>query len=521
MKILIVDDEEHVREGIELTVDWGKFGNPERLFAEDGRQAIGLIREHRPAVLFCDMSMPGGDGLSLLNWIREEERSLQIIVVSGYDDYVYTRATIQANALDYILKPFGKKDLEQALERAISVWRKQESSLHQSRENEYRIKRADSLLNEQKLAMYFKGEAAFDDNIQSLIRKTGLSLSRIRATLLLPGNRSDLVQRRFYGDGELFVFAVNNIAHEIFKDYGAYYLCRLDEHQWLLLTVSESRLDSFEAYHRHIKKVGQAWKTTLGLHTLIGVCESESDADKLPASVNAARTSLLNCELLSPSDTNRALEELPRFGDRKLLLQNALKNEDKLYAAEIIRGFTEALRKRGSLRLKELQSYTIEANLLLHQERKPPLNLKDSWEMFIPLWVSNLEEWEQLLIGQWWALIEEGGAEGLNNRGIQAIRDYMCNHLKENISLPSLSERFHFSPQYISKKFKEVFNTTVVTYLTDLRIDKARSLLQHTDMPVSELAEELGYADENYFGKVFKKQTGQSPLQYRKQSRNS
>lgn len=519
MKILIVDDEEHVREGIELAVDWGKFGDPERLFAEDGRQAIELIREHRPAVMFCDMSMPGGDGLSLLSWMKDEERDLQIIVVSGYDDFVYTRATIQANAVDYILKPFGKKDLEQALERAICEWRKQETSLHRSREIEYRIKRADSLLNEQKLAMYFKGEAVFDDHIQSLLRKTGLSLSRIRAALLLPGNRADLVQRRFYGDGELFVFAVNNIAHEILQDYGAYYLCRLDEHQWLLLTAADNRPDSPEAYHRYIKKVGQAWKTTLGLHTLIGACEAEADADKLPASINAARASLLNCELLSPPEPNRALEELPTFSDRKILLQNALKNEDKLYAAEIIRCFTAALRKRGSLRLKELQSCTIEANLLLHQERKTLLSSKDCWD--IPLWVSSLEEWEQLLIGQWWALIEEGGAEGLSSRGIQAIRDYICNNLKENISLPSLSERFHFSPQYISKKFKEVFNTTVVTYLTDLRIDKARSLLRHTDMPVSELAEELGYADENYFGKVFKKQTGLSPLQYRKHSRKS
>ncbi|UUZ81280.1 helix-turn-helix transcriptional regulator [Paenibacillus sp. P26] len=84
-----------------------------------------------------------------------------------------------------------------------------------------------------------------------------------------------------------------------------------------------------------------------------------------------------------------------------------------------------------------------------------------------------------------------------------------------------LSEKFHFSPQYIAKKFKELYNTTVMTYLTEPRMEKAKSLLIHTEMPVSEMAATLGYADENYFGKVFKKQTGSSPLQYRKQRRHS
>ncbi|MDF2963423.1 MAG: hypothetical protein K0S39_5158 [Paenibacillus sp.] len=521
MRILIADDEEHVREGIELAVDWKKFGIVELLFAENGQQAMDLIREHQPAVLFCDMSMPVVDGMTLLHNIREEGWDIQIIVVSGYDDYAYTRATVKANAVDYILKPFGKNDLEQALDRAINEWRKRESSLSYSRETEHRIKQADSLLYEQRLAMYFKGEVAFHEGIQSIFYKVGLSMSRIRVALLLPRNRIDLVERRFYGDGELFVFAVNNIAHEILKEYGAYYLCRLDDHQWLLLTTADNSLGSADHHKRNMERVVQAWESTLGLQTLIGLCESEADADKLPASISAARAALLNCELLSPPAATRPVDELPRFTDQKILLQKALKNEDKLQAAGIIRSFTEALRKRGSLRLKELQSYTVEANLLLHQEHQTPLNENDSWAMVIPLWVSNLNEWEQLLIGQWWGLIEEGGTDGFSNRGVQAIRDYICQHFHENISLPALSERFHFSPQYIAKKFKELYNTTVVTYLTEVRMDKARSFLLHTEMSISELANELGYTDENYFGKVFKKQTGLTPLQYRKQSRNS
>ncbi|MFH5185839.1 helix-turn-helix transcriptional regulator [Paenibacillus sp. TAB 01] len=163
----------------------------------------------------------------------------------------------------------------------------------------------------------------------------------------------------------------------------------------------------------------------------------------------------------------------------------------------------------------------MEANLLLEQASRLIRDERIAADIFLPVWISDLDEWEKLMIQQWWRLIEETGGEGFSSRGIQAIRDYMHRHFQDDLSLSVLSERFHFSPQYIAKKFKELYNTTVMTYLTELRMEKAKSLLIHTDMSVLDMAEALGYADENYFGKVFKKQTGLSPLQYRKQQRHS
>jgi two-component system response regulator YesN len=520
LKILIADDEEHVREGIELAVDWAKFGVTKRLMAEDGTQAIELIRLYNPAVLFCDMSMPGMDGMKLLSLIREEGWDTQIIVVSGYDDFQYTRAAIRANGVDYLLKPFRKNDLEQALERAIAACKQRENTLRDERETKHRIRRADALLDEQKLASYFKGEAAFHEGMRSLFYKIGFSMNNIRVAMVLPKNKMELVDQRFFGDGELFLFAVNNITHETLKNYGSHYLCRLDDYQWLLLTTAEGSNGEYE-HRRHMEKMMKAWKSTLGLEALIGLCETETDMDTLNASIGAARVALLKYELLLPAPPKNQVKEQLRFTDQKMLLQAALENEDKVYAAEIIRSFTQMLRIRGSLRLKDLQGHTIEANLLLEQASRVRLSDRESAITFLPLWISDLDEWEKVLIQQWWALIEEGGTEGFSNSRIQAIHDYIHRHFQENLSLSTLSEQFRFSPQYIAKKFKELYNTTVMTYLIELRMEKAKSLLIHTEMPVSEMANSLGYTDENYFGKVFKKQNGISPLQFRKQQRDS
>lgn len=525
MKILIADDEEHVREGIELAVDWGKFGVTERLMAEDGRQALKLIRSHQPAVLFCDMSMPGMDGTELLRLLREEGWDTQVIVVSGYDAFQYTRAAIRASGVDYLLKPFRKSDLEQALERAVAAWRERESHLQEKRETGYRLRQADALLDEQKLAAYFKGEAAFSEAIRGIFYKVGLQAERIRAALVLPRNRMGLVDRRFFGDGELFVFAVNNIAHETLKPYGSHYLCRLDDYQWLLLTSAEEAYRTPGDFKRYMDKVAEAWRNTLGLEALVGLGEAEASAETLPSAVAAARAALLKCNLLggagTPGIRSGPSKEPPRLTDQQILLQAALKSENKAYAAEIIQSFTRSLREQGALSLKELQAYTVEANLLLERASRLVLSGREAADLFMPLWISDLDEWERMLIQQWWRLMEEAGGEGFGSRGIQTIRDYMHVHFQEDLSLSVLSEKFHFSPQYIAKKFKELYNTTVMTYLTELRMEKAKSLLIHTEMPVSEMAATLGYADENYFGKVFKKQTGSSPLQYRKQQRHS
>ncbi|MCR8632808.1 response regulator transcription factor [Paenibacillus radicis (ex Xue et al. 2023)] len=522
MKVLIADDEEHVREGIELAIDWDKFGITERLTAEDGQQALELIRLHNPAVLFCDMSMPNMEGTELLRLLREEGWSTQVIVVSGYDAFSYTQAAIRANGVDYLLKPFSKSDLEHALIRAVTAWQQKESSLCENRETEYRIRKADALLDEQKLASYFIGETALHEGIRSLFFKIGLPMEQLRVALVLPRNRMGLIERRFFGDGELFVFAVNNITHETLKLYNSHYLCRLDGYQWLLITAAEGSIRLTSGEHRRcMDKIKEAWRNTLGLEVLIGLCDTEASVETLPSAVGAARTALLKCNLLNPGSRVVSGKEAPRLTAQQILLQSALKNENKAYVADIIRSFTQALRERGELSLKELQSYTMEANLLLEQAGRLHKSDNEEVDAFMPQWISDLDEWEKQLVQMFWMLIEEEGNGNAGNRGIQAIYDYIHRHFQEELSLSMLSERFRFSPQYIAKKFKELYNTTLMTYLTELRMEKAKSLLLHTDMPVSTMAGSLGYTDDNYFSKVFKKQTGVSPLQYRKQRRDS
>ncbi len=97
----------------------------------------------------------------------------------------------------------------------------------------------------------------------------------------------------------------------------------------------------------------------------------------------------------------------------------------------------------------------------------------------------------------------------------QMIRDYIHMHYGQDISMQELAESMNYSESYFCKLFKQRFGQNFMSYLTDLRIREARRLLEEPTVNVKEIGQRVGYPDSNYFAKVFKRITGQSPTEYR------
>jgi len=522
MKILIADDEQHVREGIELSISPEKFGITDILMAENGLEALELIKSNKPGVVFCDMKMPIMNGVELLQQIRELNLNTQVIVISGYSDFEYTKAAIKANGVDYILKPFHRRELEEALKKAVDAWNELESMKQSEAERGHIVRKADALLDEKKLAAFAKGESSLTDGVMRLFTKLGLPQHALSISVILPRKRMDIVSSRFEMDEELFFFAVDNIARNAIEDCPSY-LCRLDDYEWLLIVAGSSDLRSAASLPAQLERIRRAWEQTLRLEVLIGQAEGTWNIAELHQAIGQATNKLLASDVLSgevkANTTATAATGIPPFMNQQFILQKAIETGNKSFVLDIVGKYGESLRQQGTLALKELQICSLEANLLLrklvsnHSMTTPIPNL--------PLWISDLEEWEKMLQQQIWVLLENTNGAAHGSKEIEAIKAYLNTNFYEDISFATLSEKFHLSPQYISKRFKETYQTTVISYLTELRIEKARALLSNTNMQVAQIANQLGYVDEYYFGKVFKKQTGLSPLRYRKDHQQS
>ena len=119
-----------------------------------------------------------------------------------------------------------------------------------------------------------------------------------------------------------------------------------------------------------------------------------------------------------------------------------------------------------------------------------------------------LEMWEK-------GFVIENDKSGRNTVEKEMI-SYIQQNFKEKISLKEFGELFHLSEKYISRYFKEHFHITLSQYITHLRLEHAKQLLQDTDIPVTEIAMQSGYQNVSYFIRSFKKTYGVSPLKYRK-----
>ena len=113
-------------------------------------------------------------------------------------------------------------------------------------------------------------------------------------------------------------------------------------------------------------------------------------------------------------------------------------------------------------------------------------------------------------------MASEEEKEESEERTITGLTRYLQEHLSEEMSLAILSEEFHLNPQYISQLFKNEIGVGFLTYLTNIRMEKAKKLLLSTSLSVARIAEQSGYSDYRVFTKVFKKSEGITPSQFRR-----
>ena len=109
-----------------------------------------------------------------------------------------------------------------------------------------------------------------------------------------------------------------------------------------------------------------------------------------------------------------------------------------------------------------------------------------------------------------------GAGEQREERTIHGITRYLQEHLAEEVSLSVLAEEFHLSAQYISQLFKNEIGVNFLSYLTNIRMERAKQLLLSTSLSIAEVSEQSGYSDYRVFTKVFKKSEGITPSQYRR-----
>jgi two-component system response regulator YesN len=505
-KLLIVEDQTFFRKGLrkmieEHAIGWTVVGE-----AEHGREALELIEREPPDLVLTDIRMPGMDGIELAEHLYLSRLDIDLIILTGYEDFKYAQAALRYGAIDFLLKPCNEETLIGVLQKAHEHYRakrqQQQRLLAGERAEE------ESVLRAHMLRLPHDAEAAAPVVANCLRRE----LLFIAVDSYYPGDK-----RYEAKDLGLLQFALNNILAELIEGYGVrWQSVPLEFDRFALFAdgdVPEEFKSSAERSVRHYLGIGIRVVPFGRLAKPDDLTDAyEQFGRSLAPSAGEARAAGV---ALGGPDRQSQVKEL----QVQLAADIAVGQIDKLK-----RMLDDAIGRLPELALEDAKMEALTLALAMNATAKQSFDSRAD----DPAFGDRLERLQQAgapeMVAEWarqaaktFLTEYDDWKSGKNRNIVTRTLDYLDKHYMEACSLTDIAERFHISPAYFSKLFKKETGDNFSAYLTKIRIQKAAMLLLNTDMKVFEIASAVGYDDPNYFTNVFRMLHHVSPSDYRKQ----
>ncbi|MEK0314600.1 response regulator [Cohnella sp. 56] len=541
MKLMIVDDEQLMRQGIIKKVQMS--GLPLTIVAEagDGAAALHKLDEAKPDIVITDIRMPVMDGLVFISEALLTNPGLQFIVISGYGEFEHAQKAIRYGVTDYLLKPVEREELKESLARIIDKIekRRQQSSLGE--QLKHLQNNNQETLRQQMLSKFIQYGAEGTESAAARDEKLSvmkLNCSHFIAVVfeLAPLKLPHLSFRQ--EDEKLLWFAVKNIistALESTDQEGVLFRHVMHENELVYVFGSQIPVKS-EVLNQELNEIMDGIVRHLKLKVSIGCGAAVHRMDGIQQSYQQARQALRNRILygwnriyMAASEHGKAeLHSVITEEDEALLLRCLSECNSGVLNKWIDRK-VEAIAAGEQVSFTHLESFCLEFHLLLRKYLLTQTSIPE-WVIGelddLLKWLHELNDWrdipEQLkemlqnIIGHLFKLRHSS-----EYTVIDEVKRYIDANLNEQISLQTIAERFFFHPSYFSRRFKERFGESFVNYLTAARIRKSEQLLHEPNLQIQQVAELVGFQDAAYFSSVFRKSTGMTPNQYRSKASSS
>ncbi|PYI52036.1 helix-turn-helix domain-containing protein [Paenibacillus flagellatus] len=503
-KLIIAEDEPMVRRTIRNKVDWGRLGFEIVAEAENGEDALQLIREHEPDLVIADIVMPFMDGIELLKTARAEGRETRFLMLTCMNEFEYARQALEHGASAYVLK--ASMDMESLAEALRKIRRELES-------------RTELLELKSRTKLY-----AYEQLLPQLWER-----------LYAPANDAGLPASADAERGELVVRPVAG-----------------SEYVWIGVFLS-SRPD------RCLEEVERPGFSVAGpLAGLTAYCQSGvttvfafagrppkwNGPSALDRGGGASSTLLtgVNGRAVPVAELPHAWARLLQAADRLWydnrvgVIYEDLQGQPKaappqlswVYEKELLREFEQAKLEACT---KTLEAMWEEQRRLLY-----PLVLVKSAALHLDQVLARIagrpaiparELLEAASFADMKARFERrlslymhhyATSEGspTDHEEINKIIAYIRQNYDAPLTLKSLSRYVSMEEHYVSRLFKKKVGESLIHYLQQYRVEKAKALLTETDLSIGDVGRSVGFANDNYFNKIFKRTTGLTPSEFRK-----
>lgn len=530
LKVFLAEDEFIIREGIKNNIDWQAHGYEFCGEASDGELAFPLIQKTRPDILITDIKMPFVDGLALSRLVKKELPETEIIILSGYEEFDYAKEAIQIGVARYLLKPINGETLLQEIDSVaeIILGKQKEKEIREKYQKEME---ENSLRDQMDLFQHLVTGDCSMEELLSVADKLDLKIMAPWYSIVLLKIQSMKHDYEEYSGS--IVVVDERIAKLAEPEHVLIFDRALEGRAFLFKADSEDELLAYQK--EYLGDVKEVLSSYMNLRYFGGIGTPVNRLREIPASFEDASHAFAHRYLVAEScilDSSLLMQEgaaehedfrisavNPEQIDRTKM-QEFLRTGDLDEVVYFVDEFFGKL-DGGAMKSRIFRQYiTMDAYFSIVDFLKGLGLQKD--EIEAPDQDSSILQDEKsamdyiVRIMEKALVLREKKASSRYEDVVSEVIHYIeDNYAQEELSLNLLASHVNFSPNHLSMIFSQQTGQTLIRYLTDYRMNRAKELLRCSSKKSSVISMEVGYKDPHYFSFLFKKTQGMTPTQYR------
>jgi two-component system, response regulator YesN len=527
--VLLVDDDDYERDYIASSPIWQKDGFKLVASATNGEDASKILNKEKIDIVVTDIRMPIMDGLELSKLVRKEMPNVKIIILSGHSEFQYARQALSLGVSEYMVKPVKPPDLLETL-RKVAAKIEEETRVYQEVMN-YR--------EQLQMNQHYQYKALLENLSLGIISLEQLNkeAAQLGFSLDFPAVCCAIItylpdNLHISDHDRVKILESQQIVEEMLKGTGViYFVQNLRE---IFLIFRNPDISEVKAI---LRQIHDCIKPALGLHIIAlggirhdvaGIAESFADARFL---INfqhlVGSQELLFLDEVLPAIQSTHSSELALANELELIA-NTLKLGGKNDVPEVVAKLVRRLQSMN-LSLMFLQYTYIEITKIVTQflagidedpltalvdpDGSPNALLSGSLSMS-----GDIPAFGQYLVSTLYQVLDLRDKKKrykYNNVILKAKKHIDQNFTDPSINLGSVASFVNVNASYFSTLFNQEMGESFIEYLTGLRIEKAKVLIRTTSMRTTDIAFAVGYTDSNYFSKIFRKMTDESPRSFK------
>lgn len=488
-KVMLVEDENMLRKGIEILTDWNSLNCSVVFSAPNGLKALEYAISNPIDILITDIRMPGMDGLELIQKVKEINSNIAVIILSAFREFSYAQSALALDVKQYVLKINYREKLPLAIKSTIEEIKK-----HIHLEINF-----DSLFlketNQSKIDVYFEENIERNQPYYILSIETLKNNKNSNFTEFISYAFKTLNPKVVQHFDNLFLLMVtfkkdttNRL--EILKTFSKQFIgsCKTLVVMELNVGISSEHYESIE-----FKKAYNESFDNLGRILSKNKCKSDISFDKNPSAI-------VDCSFYTKriidSYISSDLSEIENIND-VFFMEMKNKNydlENQKKQVTVFFSLMGTLFQERAINIDHFFKITADFNQAIH-------TCHSSYSLKNVVFESSL-------------ILEKEFSNYINNSISIKLNSYIENNYMYPITIEEISESLHLSSNYIGRQYKKETGENVLQHLNEYRIEKAKQLLIEGKYQISEITFKVGYSNPAYFSNVFSKITGVSPKKF-------